>query len=403
MSQCPLRYPSQEGAEHPFPFYAWARAEQPVYQIPGLPYYFLTKYEDLVYATEHPEIFSSVGRNLGTTVEAQPKTASGIEIRTMIESDAPDHPTHRSFAFQLLNPKALREYRPMILELVEQLIDSFIDQGEVEFVSAFANKLPALVTARMAGFPDSLLTDLHAWGQIEGSGAPFLPPEKYAEHLRVRDSMVDYVRSAIEARAVDPPDDGIGKLIKLQVERDGEFSLPYVRAQAGVLLAGGTTTTAHMLGMGLLLLINHPDVMRRVVDDKTLIRPFLDEALRVESPVQWVPRRVARDVELGGVKIPAGSHILLGWGSANRDETVFENPDAFDIDREGPNKHVSFGHGPHACLGLPLARLELTIAFERLLTRLTDIRLALGAEPRHIDSPSFRGLRSLPITFKRAP
>jgi len=319
----------------------------------------------------------------------------------MTESDAPDHSVHRSFAFQLLNPKALRDYRPMILKLVEELIDSFIDQGEVEFVSGFASKLPALVTARMAGFPNSLLEDSHAWGQIEASGAPFLPPEKYEEHLRARDSMVEYVRSAIEARADHPPDDGIGKLIKLQVERDGQFNLPYVRAQAAVLLAGGTTTTAHMLGMGLLLLIRRPEVLRRVSEDKTLIRLFLDEALRVEAPVQWVPRRVAQDVELGGVKIPAGSHVFLGWGSANRDETVFENPDAFDIDRDATHKHVSFGHGPHACLGLPLARLELTIAFEQLLTRLKDIRLKPGAEPRHIDSPSFRGLRSLPITFRR--
>jgi cytochrome P450 len=128
---------------------------------------------------------------------------------------------------------------------------------------------------------------------------------------------------------------------------------------------------------------------------------MIEEALRVESPVQWVPRRVTQDVELRGVRIPAGSWVLLGWGAGNRDPERWTDADEFDIEREAPEKHIAFGHGPHFCLGAPLARLEGRIAFEKIFDRMANIRLAPDAGLTHFDSPSFRGLRRLDIEFDK--
>ncbi|MET0984866.1 MAG: cytochrome P450, partial [Steroidobacteraceae bacterium] len=255
---CPVAYPSIEGAECPYPFYSWAQREHPVYQLPGKAVYFVSRHEDVRYVAEHPEIFSSVGKTLGSQPEPQPTTASGIEIRAMMESDGANHDEHRKFTFQLLEPRAMRSYRPMIEAISSDLIDSFIEQGHCDFVADYANKLPALVTARIAGLPDSLVDDLRAWGQIEASGAPFLPPEKFAEHHATRTSMAVYVRKALEERLQVPREDGLSQLLHAQQQRDGELSLPYVTLQAAVFLAGGTTTTAHMIAMALLLLLQHP-------------------------------------------------------------------------------------------------------------------------------------------------
>ncbi|MET0984625.1 MAG: cytochrome P450 [Steroidobacteraceae bacterium] len=400
---CPVAYPSVEGAECPYPFYSWAHREHPVYQLPGKSVYFVSRHEDVRFVTEHPEIFSSVGKTLGSKPEPQPTTASGVEIRAMMESDGADHDAHRKFTSQLLEPRAMRGYRPMIEAISSELIDSFIERGHCDFVTDYANKLPGLVTARVAGLPDSLVEDLRAWGQIEASGAPFLPPERFAEHLATRNSMISYVRKALEERLQSPRNDGLTHLLQVQQQRDGQLSLPYVTLQAAVFLAGGTTTTAHMLAMALLLLIQHPEQMQKVASNSKAIGPFIEEALRLESPVQWVTRRVATDTVLGGAHMASGSHVIIGFGAANRDDAEFQAADRFDAERKGVNRHVAFGRGPHTCIGQLLARTEMMIAFEHLLARLKNIALAPGADLSHIESPSFRGLKSLRIHFDPGP
>ncbi|MET0657125.1 MAG: cytochrome P450, partial [Steroidobacteraceae bacterium] len=200
-----------------------------------------------------------------------------------------------------------------------------------------------------------------------------------------------------------PREDGLTLLLHAQQQRDGALSLPYVTLQAAVFLAGGTTTTAHMIAMAMLLLLQHPEQMQKVVGSSKAIAPFIEEALRMESPVQWVTRRVTRDTALGGVSMAAGSHVIIGFGAANRDDSEFQAADTFDVERKGVNRHVAFGRGTHTCIGQLLARTEMAIAFEHLLSRLKNISLEPDADLRHIESPSFRGLKSLRIRFDPGP
>jgi cytochrome P450 len=215
--------------------------------------------------------------------------------------------------------------------------------------------------------------------------------------------MKEYLEAAILDRHASPRDDVLSEIVHAQVERDGELRLDYLRAEAGLLLAGGFVTTAHMIASAMLLLLRHPDAHERVRADRSLIKKLLEEALRVESPVQWQPRVTTVDTEVAGVEIPAGSLVLVLLAAANRDDAAFAAADELDLGRPASPPHVAFGYGTHFCLGAPLGRLEGRIAFERLLTRLGAIRLAEGQEAvTSLESTIFRGPKALHLTFERA-
>jgi cytochrome P450 len=396
----PVKYPSTDGAECPYPFYSWSQEHAPVYQLPGRPdLYFVSRHEDLAYVAEHTELFSSISRAIDSPVFDPNFTASGVPIRPMIGADPPEAAIHRQFVRGPFKPAELRRREPMIRRVVAELIDSFADKGECEFINDFAAPLPAIVTCNFMGLGLDFVEDVKAWGQIEASGLPFLPPDRQSYQRTISESMAQRISEALAERLNGLGDDVLSQFMRDQVDRDGELSLPYVQSQAAVLLAGGVITTAHMLGMTMVLLLENPEAMSEVAADHSKIRRLLDESLRIESPVQWVPRRVLAETSLSGVQIPAGSYVLLGFGAANRDSMLFENSGQFDLDRPNAHRHVAFGHGIHFCLGAPLARLEGRLALEALLSRLKNIRLAPGAQVGHIDSPSFRGIRSLPLQF----
>ena len=397
-----IPYPSTEGAECPFPFYDHIRSTTGVYQIPDRPdLYLVTRHADVQFITDHPEIFSSVGRNVDSVLSEPAVLPNGINIRTMIEADPPEHQIHRNYVRTPFLPSKVKAFEPMVRRIANSLIDDFQDRGECDFVAEYASLLPARLTLEMMGAPLSLMEDLRKWGQIEASGAPFLPRERYEHHLSVARSMQEKVTDLLRMTVEQPGEGLLTEMIRKQTERDGEYSEAYVKGQAAILLAGGVTTTAHMLGSTMLLLLDHPDLFSRIIADRSLIKPLIEESLRLESPVQWVGRRVVHDVELAGIYIPAGSHVLCGWGAGNRDPEMFADPGEFRLDRENAHKHLAFGHGAHFCLGAAFARMEATVALEAVFDRLTNLQLVPGANVRHIDSPSFRGLQSLPITFER--
>ena len=171
------------------------------------------------------------------------------------------------------------------------------------------------------------------------------------------------------------------------------------------LLVAGNETTANTLSGGLLLLLTHPEELRKVRDNPQLIPNMVEEMLRCTAPAQAMPRVVTRDTELGGVSIPAGSQLMLRYISANRDSAIFDQPERFCIDRSDADRHLSFGQGgKHVCIGLMLARRELAIAFERLLARLANLRLEIAeADVEYPPNMLLRGVKSLPISFTRAP
>jgi cytochrome P450 len=215
---------------------------------------------------------------------------------------------------------------------------------------------------------------------------------------------MEYSKELIAERYARPRDDFLSEFVAASVERDGGLNVPYLVSELRLILTAGNETTQRLLTNTMLLLIRNPEAMARVRADHSLIPAALEESLRMEAPTQWVSRLCVTDTEVGGIPVPAGSFVLMLFGSANRDET-WTAPDEFDLDRPDVQKyHLAFGGGLHRCLGAPIARLEARVAMETALERLSNIQLAPGheAELHNIDSLQKRVPRALPVTFDRA-
>jgi len=392
-----------EGAECPWPVFEHLREEAPVYQIPDRPnLYIVSRYDDVRRIFGDPVLFSSFNSRdglLGFDILLSTSSSGG---HAMIQTDPPEHKAKRQLGFAPLKPGRLKAYQPMIERICDELIDAFIDDGRCDFVPAFAQQLPAILTLRLMGVPESDIGWVKLWAKFEASGASWMPQEFLDEQRRNGARMNQYLTARLRERFEAPQDDVMSDVIRAQIERDGTFDLEEVRAQVAVLLGGGVVTTAHFLASQLLLFLENPDQMARVRADLSLLPRAIEEGLRLEPPALWQPRRVTADTELAGVPIPEGSYVLVMQGSANRDATRFACPARFDVGRENVQEHMTFGHGIHFCLGAPLARMELRIAFERLFARLGDIRLGPDNDFTHLPSPSFRGLNKLDIEFDAA-
>ncbi|MFT3866747.1 MAG: cytochrome P450 [Solirubrobacterales bacterium] len=397
------RYPTGEGGVCPYPFYERWRSEQPVHELPERPGVFVVStFAAIAEVARDPARFSSEESrtSLGFAGHVDTKSTSG---KTMIESDPPEHKARRELCFKPVSPRRLPEYAPMIERHAEDLIDEFAARGSCEFVSEFAAPLPVRVTCSLLGLPPEEHARVAGWGQLEGAGFSWLPPERQQLQLERTTEMGAYLTELIEARHAEPRDDLISEIIAEHLRVDGEFDIAYLRAQIGALLAGGVITSAHMLANTLRLILESDGMVAELLGSPEQIGVVLEEGMRVESPVQWTPRLCREDTVLEGTEIPAGSHVLLMWGSANRDGDHFADPTAFDPHREDLRRHMAFGLGPHFCLGAPLARLEGRIALERLFGRLPSLRLRPGQDFEPIASVAFRGLQSLDLEFDPAP
>jgi cytochrome P450 len=424
-------FPSPALQECPFPFYEALREEAPVYKLPGRHEFLVSRWEDVTFVAERPDIFSSVisdGKwaNPGTSGEDGPQEETysyfadgkdvsaaeggadefGYSPTSMALCDPPENKLKRAVGARLIGRERLREYDPMIRRYTNELIDAFIDRGEAEFVEDFAYWLPIKVIVDVLGLPQEDMVLLKRVGNLAGQGSRFMTEQELVEETALQTELVDYLREQILDRAENPRDDGLGQLVSGQIERDGKLNLPYLLSEAAVLVFAGNTTTTHMLSSAMLLLLKNPDQLERVVADRSLIRPLLEEALRLESPVQWTQRRVMKDAEIGGVPVKAGTTLLCLWASGNRDPRRWgDDADEFRVDRPSIAKHhLAFGRGTHLCLGAPLARLEGEIAFDILFDRIENVRLAPGKEnPRHIQVHHMRAPSAVRLQFdKRA-
>ena len=398
-----ITYPSREGAECPYPLFTQWREQAPVHEVPDRPGMFVvSRYEDVRFVARHPELFSSVGSRSRLNPFGNVGEQSMADLVT-IETDPPDHKRKRSLSYGTIAPGKLKAKAPMIRGFVDELIDAFIERGSCDLVEEFARPLPIKVMRTLLGLPESDEARIRDFSVLEASGLSWMPQQHQDAQRQRAVAMGEYLTEQVNDRLAHPGgDDVISQIVHGHLERGREPNIDYLRSESGSILVGGIVTTTHLIGMAMLLLIQHPASMETLRRDPRRITRMLEEAIRVESPVQWVPRIATADVELGSTTIPKGSHVLVMWGSANRDTDQFQHPEQFDPTRPNVKDHVGFGYGIHFCLGAPLARLEARISFERLLARLTDIRLSDREDLPHIDSPSFRGLVRLPIEFARA-
>ena len=395
----------------PFPYYDQLREQQPVLRMPGTGFYVLTRYEDLRAVLRDPETFSNTldleelsgerARTLGALFHQRLAEKGWPHVPTLHQSDPPEHTRYRRLLNKVFSPGRVRQMVPDVQRICDQLIDAFSDGESAEFVQEFAFPLPGIVISEQLGLAAGEIGTFRRWADAMLAPAQgLLTDEDTAiQNADIEAEAQHYLAGVFRSRRKHPTGDLISALVAASEEEERPLSMPELQNLLQQLITGGYITTADAITSAMWLLLENPGQMRRIKDDPSLIKTFAEESLRMLAPVQGLFRKATRDVELHGVEIPAGSILHVRYGAANRDPGTFGEPDAFDVTREHVMRHMSFGQGPHACVGAPLARQEMVTAFERLLARLDDLRLDPGRPVERNPGLLFYSFKALPIRF----
>jgi cytochrome P450 len=381
---------SEEMRRDPFPLYAQLRSVSPVFHAAQFGMWMIFDYDGVKHAINDLETFSSAAHG------------SGKPFDWLIFSDPPRHTGLRAIVMRAFTPRVVANLEPRIQQLSRELLDPFIERGEIDLALDYAVPLPMLVIAEMLGIPIADRAMFKRWSDaILGLANTLTGGEEAtqaaANYGAVTVEMDAYLVHLLEDRRTTPRDDLLTRLVAAEVEGE-RLTHREILGFFQLLLLAGSETTTNLINNAVLSLIEYPQQLERLRAAPELIPTAIEEVLRYRSPLQAVFRQTTREVTIAGRTIPRGQLVLLMLGSANRDPRHFPDPDRFDITRD-PNPHIAFGHGPHFCLGAPLARLEARIALGDLLNRLNNIALASDEPwpPRaalHVHGPT-----SLPIRF----
>jgi cytochrome P450 len=385
----------------PYPVYRQMRAKDPVHWSELARAWFLTRYADVALILKDGR-FSVEGtqqksnERMGVKLDEN-SPLRRINRRWMLFVDPPDHTRLRGLVNRALTPKAVEALRPRIQQLVDGLLDSVADKGEMEVVHDLGDPLPARVLSQLLGFPDEDSALLKPWADVVGMGIdPILRPEVIS---RINDVILeagDYFERQIEERRRRPGEDLLSSLIA--AEEDGErLTSDELMSTLFLFLAAGTETTTNLTCNGIYTILCHPDQLSRLRQDPALLETAIEEFLRYETPVQVTGRVAKEDIEVGGKIIRRGHPVGLLLGAANRDPEQFTDPDQLDIGRAA-NRHDAFSFGPHFCVGAPLGRMEASIAIGTVLQRFPNLKL-VSEKAEWRTTMNNRGLQTLPVTF----
>jgi cytochrome P450 len=401
--------------QDPHPYYARLRAEAPVFRDPKTGIVSVSTYDLIMEVNRQPLVFSNdfadalrAGAAHAPDPEEVAILAKGVAVaNTMLTADPPAHTRYRKLAAKAFTYKRVEGMGQYVASVAGELIDRFAAGGRCEFKSAFANHLPMTVIADALGVPRSDMETFHAWsdafivqlGGVSDKAARLDAARKIVEFQA-------YFVGKIEQKRAHPTDDVISDLVHADLAEEGDarkMNHGELISIVQQLLVAGNETTAHALTAGLSYLISHPDQLERVRSDPDLVAGLVEETLRFLSPTNNMWRVATRDAEIGGFSVRAGEMILVSYGSANRDAGQFSDPDRFDVARENARSHLAFGAGVHTCIGAPLARKEMNIAFPILLERLRNPRYQEGVNAfRYSPNILLRGVEALHIAFDPA-
>ncbi len=389
-----------------YPHEVWTRLrrESPVSwwdRTRGVPFWAITKQEDILTISRRPEEFVSSVR-LGVSNEPEPPRDDRFPP-TLIGMDPPKHGPYRQLVMKRFTPAAIRRYHPDVERIAKEIVDDLIERdrsGECDFVKAVSAPLPIAVIAWMLGVPREDWQMLFDWtNRTIGAGDPEYQEEGKTPQETARGAMIElfqYFSRLVEEKKKHPRDDMV--TLFSQLEFDGKpLPLMDVLAWAFLIVIAGNETTRNATSGGMLAFIEHQDQLRKLQRDPALLDSAVEEVLRWTSPIIHFARTATQDFELRGHKIRKGQSVAMFYPSANRDEDVFEEPFSFRIDRR-PNRHLAFGVGEHFCLGAHLARLELRVAYKHLLHRIEEVELAGPVE--RLRSTLVGGVKHLPIRYK---
>ncbi len=328
--------------------------------------------------------------------------ASERPVNILVSSDPPEHGRVRSMLDDPFRSRQIMQLRPQIREIVGQTIDAFIDKGECEVVTEFAIPIPVTVIADILGLDRSYASKIKEWSDasVEPLGM-MISDERWIECAREIKRFQDFITDELNARRENPREDLLTHLVTSRDEDGNPLTLGEMLGVTQQLLVAGNETTTNGIAAGVQLLIENPDQQQRLRDEPDHMLTFVNEVLRLESPVQGLFRVVLEDTEIDGIEVPAGARIMLRYAAANRDPGKYEGPDELDVCRRNAGTHVGFGAGIHHCLGANLAREEMLQAFTLLLERADQLAFAAAAPLEHHPSMILRGLKALPITFRK--
>jgi cytochrome P450 len=396
--------------DDPYAYFDWVRDQGPVWQEPNYGVFFITGHPEAMSIYGDPATFPPDDPPSGTYSSCNCVSGSFVKFSEKFEGDdvsdvivrcrhelpfsdqlpsfdPPTHTAHRHLLMRLITPKRLKENEDFMWQFADRLIDGFVDQGTCEMVGAYAEPFTLTVIADLEGVPESehslFRERLSTTHQDVGHKPLEFLYERFSEY--------------IEERRREPRHDVITGLATATFP-DG--TIPEVKDAALIaanLFAGGQETTVRLLSFTLRMLGERPDLQKLVRDDRDRIPNFIEETLRLESPLRTQFRMARVRTTLAGVDIPAGGTVMLVPGACNRDPRVFENPYVFDIGRANARQHIAFGHGIHTCVGAPLARAEGRVTVNRFLDRTSDVGIS---EEEH-GQPGARRYDYLPTFFLR--
>jgi len=402
-----------EVIESPWDFFAALRREAPLYELPNKAYYIISRYDDVQRAAMDTDTFSSnlVAVLLQDSGEAAPQFLNmandtggdeeGAQAGDALAiADPPVHTRQRKVSNRAFTPRRVALMEEEITSLVSTLIDQFIDTGFCDWVSALAVPLPMTIIVRMLGLPEADIPQLKLWSDhavaiLSGVNTP----DELAEHGLQALNMSEYLTQKVAILRSQPNEGVISDLIRESESEEGSVNSNEIVSIVMQLVTAGNETTTSLIGSALWHMLKTPHLQQQLREQPEAIETFIEEVLRLETPLFGHFRLVKKDTTIDGKPLPAGSRVMLSWASANRDERKFNVPATLDLQREKPRSHVAFGYGIHHCIGAALARLEARIAIEIILARTSDIRLSTDNDFRHVKSLMVRSLETLNIEF----
>ena len=382
----------------PFPFYMRARSETPIFYSPELDYWVITRYEDVKTIFKDLETFSSeiTGKPLVPLSPAVQKVLDEGNFGSQSGMSAlmpPDHTRIRSFINKGFTPRRVASLEDPIRQRTHELIDRFAQEGRADLVRQLTYDLPALVVFMLLGVPDEDTLHVKQWAasRIALTWGD-LTEEERIWHAHQMVKYWQYCVDLIEQRFAEPQDDLPSDLVRIYQAGDRSITQYEMARVCYTMLFAGHETTSNLLAEGLKTLLTDRERWAAICADPTLIPNTVEELIRYCPSIFAWRRLVRKPTILSGVTLPAGAHLLLIIGSANRDEACFQAGETFDIQRQNTKHHLSFGHGVKYCLGAPLARLEGRIVLEELSRRFPSLRLrSEGQEFEYPSNTSFRG------------
>jgi len=391
----------QGAQEHWYEAYEILHRESPVLRIeggginPGTDAYVLTKHADIAMVVKDPARFTNVGQKRVMDIAAQGLSAEETfkTYRSLMQASMvalrPNQELYIKHRKELTDPwvgTGATRHREMITKHANELIDEWINDGSVEFVSRFARPLPQRVFASILGFPQSDIPQLAQWGDavvtpfVHGTGLKHeLTPEQTKDMLQRLEGFQDYIYEHVRAKRLDPQDDMVSFLCNVHYEAlDRKLTDLEIAGIVHAMILGGLETTQYALEEQAQLLCETPGLFEQLRNDRTKVRAFTEESMRMRSPTHGLSSRMtSQDEEFQGVKVPAGSLLHLRFAAANVDEEEFACPFDLDLERQGGvTRHLTFSAGPRVCPGANLSRIEQQIAWNVLFDRIKDISFA---------------------------